>query len=144
MSEKNKTPKGTETTMPELNVEDVLKQNELLIKRLEELEKKQSDKPKSFEEQLRIFEYQQQIITHLQRFTDKRALLTEALAQVKEKAESGDFDTVLYRLSMSAVKGQQQKSLFEISNPVVIIKTLEAVGGEIDLKINALKSELTI
>lgn len=144
MSEKNKAPKGHETDLSELNVHDILKQNELLIKRLEELEQKQAEKPKSFEEQLKIFEYQQQIITHLQRFSEKRSVLNDAVAQVKEKTENGDFDTVLYRLSMSAVKGQQQKSLFEISNPVVILKTLEAVGGEIDLKIDALKSELTI
>ena len=67
-----------------------------------------------------------------------------ALNQVKEKTESGDFETELFRLSMGAVKGQQNKSIFEISNPVIIYKVLNGVSCEIDTKIEALKAELTI
>ncbi len=144
MNEKNNSKKGNEIALPETNISEVLMQNEILMKRLEELEKKQDKQPKSFEEQMQYFEYQQQIITHLKLFNDKKEIINMALNQVKEKTESGDFETELFRLSMGAVKGQQNKSIFEISNPVIIYKVLNGVSCEIDTKIEALKAELTI
>jgi len=144
MTEKSKAVKSAnETALPEVNVQELVKQNEELLKRLEMLEKAQTSKPRTFEEQLRHFEYQQQVITHLQKFQSKKEILTQAAAEVREKTESGDFDAKVYNLCLISTNGQQKK-VFEISNPVIIAKVLDSVTVEIDLKIEALKGEVSM
>ncbi len=134
--------KETQVLTPQ-KVQEVLKQNETLLKRIEELEKKQVEKPKSYEEQIKFFEYQKQIIAHLERFESKRFDIDEALKQVKDKTENGDFEAKVFALTLTSTNGEK-KTVFNITNPLIIGKTLESVTVEINTKIESLKKELTI
>jgi hypothetical protein len=124
-------------------IEEVLKQNETLLKRIQELEKVQENKPKSYEEQIKFFEMQQQIISHLQRFQDKKIVIEDALKLVKDKTDNGDFEAKVFALTLTSTNGQKQ-TVFNITNPVVIGKTLESVTAEVNIKIESLKEQLTL
>ncbi len=124
-------------------IEEVLKQNEALLKRIQELEKVQQEKPKSYEEQIKYFEMQQQIISHLQRFQDKKTVIEETLKLVKDKTDNGDFEAKVFALTLTSTNGQKQ-TVFNITNPVVIGKTLESVTAEVNIKIESLKQQLTL
>jgi len=121
-------------------VEQILKQNESLIKRLDELE--QQKQPLSFEERIELFQHQQQIIGHLNKFQETQKIISLASTTVKEKTESGDFEAKIYSLALNSTNGEK-KSIFNITNPLIISKVLDSVLLEIDTKVEALKSELT-
>jgi flagellar biosynthesis/type III secretory pathway chaperone len=135
-AKKEATPKGAK-------IEEVLKQNEALLKRIEELEKVKEEKPKSYEEQIKFFEMQQQIISHLQRFQNKKIVIEDALKLVKDKTDNGDFEAKVFALTLTSTNGQKQ-TVFNITNPVVIGKTLESVTAEVNIKIESLKEQLTL
>jgi len=144
MARKNETPKGVnETVMSAEQVQQVLNQNAELLKRVEELEKKQPKPERTYEEQIQFFQFQQQVIGHLQKFQDKRGVIAEATKLVKEKTESGDFETKIYTLSLTATNGEK-KTVFNITNPLVISTVLDSVTVEIDTKIKDLKGKLTL
>ncbi|TLX73705.1 hypothetical protein E9993_14705 [Labilibacter sediminis] len=137
-AKKNNAPAMTAEQM-----QKVIKQNETLLKRIEELEKTNEKKPKTYEEQIQFIQDQQQIIKHLNTFETKKVAIEDAVQQVKDKTENGDFEAKVFALSLTSTNGEK-KTVFNITNPLIIGKVLESVSVEVTSKIESLKEALTL
>lgn len=137
----NNTPKTTEKKATDTQVAELQKQNEKLLKRLQELEK--SNKPKNLLEQIKFVEEQKSLIEKMKSLNGTKDFLVQAKEKVNQPAEENDFSKMDYSLTFSEFheysRGQE---FFKISNPVVIQSALEHLIKVIDTRVSDLKNQI--
>lgn len=146
MEKKNlKVDAPIETKLTTKTMEEILKENQELNKRLDELEKAKNEKPKSYEEQILFFETQQKLIKDIRAFELSKDKIVNALNIIQAEDESGELDTKSFVLNFAPYVSYGSKDpIFSLTNKVIIAKLLEGLVEEVNSRLGLLRKSLQL
>lgn len=127
---------------PEISLTELQKQNEILIKKVQQLEALKKE-PENLEERIKFFEEKKHKIEHLNLFKHKNGQLKEALSVIKPITENEEFTKKEYKLTLEVLNQYGRgENLFEVTNPLIIENCISYILHAIAQKIAKLENEI--
>ena len=116
-------------------VEDLVKENE-------ELKKKLSAMPENLEDKITFFQRKQELIKKFDRMGKNLEVLKEHRVKLSELSEEDAFFNDEYFLKVNCKEYSRDIDIFKIQNPVIIGELIDHVLKNMEVKREALKAEI--